>query len=124
MAERRPPPPSASSHAANGPGPAAGAKNARMPEPPPPQPSASSHAANVRGLAAGANPGQPFGRFGPMFDLPPCPSLPEAGLADLAHAMIKQDEGAPITELEAVDENDRTPSGYTYFGQFVDHDIT
>ena len=84
----------------------------------------SSHAANLRGLAAGANPGQPFGRFGPMFDLPPCPALPEEGLAALAKAMVKQDEGAPITKREPVDENDRIPAGYTYFGQFVDHDIT
>ncbi len=89
-----------------------------------PSPAASSHAASPRGLAAGANPGQPFGRFGPMFHLPPCPSLPEEGLADLARAMVKQDAGAPITEREAVDENDRIPAGYTYFGQFVDHDIT
>ena len=59
-----------------------------------------------------------------MFDLPPCPSLPEAGLADLAKAMVKQDDGAPITEREPADENDRIPAGYTYFGQFVDHDIS
>ena len=43
-----------------------------------------SHGANVRGLAAGANAGLPFGRFGPMFDLPACPTLPDAGLSDLA----------------------------------------
>src|SRR4051812_23913025 len=89
-----------------------------------PKPAASAHAANPRGLAAGANPGQPFGRFGPMFDLPPCPALPEDGLAALAKAMVKDDAGAPITEAEPVDENDRIPAGYTYFGQFVDHDIS
>jgi hypothetical protein len=38
--------------------------------------------------------------------------------------MVKQDPGAPITEREPVDENDRIPAGYTYFGQFIDHDIT
>ena len=91
---------------------------------PAPTCSASAHAANLRGLAAGANPGQPFGRFGPMFELPPCPSLPEEGLTDLAKAMVKQDDGAPITEREPADENDRIPAGYTYFGQFVDHDIS
>ena len=32
-----------------------------------------SHGATIRGWAAGANAGLPFGRFGPMFDLPPCP---------------------------------------------------
>jgi Animal haem peroxidase len=31
---------------------------------------------------------------------------------------------APITEREPNDENDAVPAGYTYFGQFVDHDIT
>ncbi len=84
----------------------------------------SAHGSMNRGLAAGANPGQPFGRFGPMFDLPPCPKLGDSGLEALAHAMLKVDAGAPIIETEAVDENDRIPAGYTYFGQFVDHDIT
>src|SRR4051812_4623760 len=64
-----------------------------MAAPHPSRPYASSHAANVRGLVAGANPGQPFGRFGPMFDLPPCPALPEEGLTALAKAMVKQDPG-------------------------------
>ncbi|WP_165838662.1 peroxidase family protein [Roseicella frigidaeris] len=95
-----------------------------MAEPTTPRPGSSAHAATIRGLAAGATPGLPFGRFGPMFDLPPCPSLPEPGLAALAQAMVKQDPGAPITEREPVDENAAIPAGYTYFGQFVDHDIT
>ncbi len=85
---------------------------------------AMSHGADVRGLAAGANPGQPFGRFGPMFDLPPSPTLPDAGLRDLAGVVIKIDSGAPINALEPVDENSLIPAGYTYFGQFVDHDIS
>ncbi|WP_439595501.1 peroxidase family protein [Falsiroseomonas sp.] len=85
----------------------------------------SMHGAGLRGLAAGANPGQPYGRFGPMFDTaPPCPNLPEAGLADLAATMLKADPGGPITATQPADENDLIPSGYTYFGQFVDHDIS
>jgi hypothetical protein len=88
-------------------------------------PARAMHGADNRGLAAGANPGQPFGRFGPMFSgAPACPRLPSEGLAQLAKAMIKADEGAPVTEAEPPDENDRIPAGYTYFGQFVDHDIT
>ncbi len=76
----------------------------------------SSHGTTNRGLSAGANPGELFGRFGPMFDLPACPRLPDDGLAALATAMLKIDAGAPITETEAVDENDLIPAGYTYFG--------
>lgn len=83
------------------------------------------HGAELRGLAAGANPGQPFGRFGPMFDtLPPCPNLPEAGLRMLAAAMVKADKGGPLNATEPTDENNRIPAGYTYFGQFIDHDVT
>ncbi len=83
-----------------------------------------SHGSMIRGLAAGANPGQPFGRFGPMFDLPKCPSLDDDGLRELAKVIVKIDDGAPIVETEPVDENNTIPAGYTYFGQFVDHDIT
>lgn len=85
---------------------------------------AMSHGANIRGLAAGAIAGLPFGRFGPMFDLPPCPTLPDAGLRDLAGVIVKTDNGAPINAAEPVDENSLIPAGYTYFGQFVDHDIS
>lgn len=85
---------------------------------------AMSHGANIRGLAAGANAGLPFGRFGPMFDLPPCPTLPDAGLSELANVIVKIDDGAPINVTEPVDENSLIPAGYTYFGQFVDHDIS
>lgn len=84
----------------------------------------SAHGNDNRGLAAGANPGVAFGRFGTMFDAPPAAKLPEEGLKALARAMIKADAGKPITELEPVDENPTIPAGYTYFGQFIDHDIT
>ncbi len=91
----------------------------------PPITSRSRHGNDQRGLVAGATPGLPFGRFGPMFeDAPPCPKVPDPVLADLAAAMVKADKGAPITKTETVDENDRIPAGYTYFGQFVDHDIS
>ncbi|MEO7827548.1 MAG: peroxidase family protein [Allosphingosinicella sp.] len=38
--------------------------------------------------------------------------------------MIKEDLSKPIGEAEPVDENPAIPSGYTYFGQFIDHDLT
>ena len=86
--------------------------------------SSSSHGNDNRGLAAGAMPGVAFGRFGKMFEAPPATKLPPEGLKALAEAMIKEDNGAPITEAEPVDENSTTPAGYTYFGQFIDHDVT
>ena len=89
-----------------------------------PVPASSMHGNDNRGLAAGAIPGVAFGRFGPMFMAPPAPKLPPEGLRALAKAMIKEDDGKPITEVEEVDENPTIPSGYTYFGQFIDHDIT
>ena len=82
------------------------------------------HGTMIRGLAAGANPGQPYGRFGPMFELPMGPVVSDDILRELAEVIVKKDSGAPIMEGEPVDENDIIPAGYTYFGQFVDHDIT
>jgi hypothetical protein len=52
------------------------------------------------------------------------PEYPPEAVEALAAAMIKEDEGAPITESEPEDENHTIPAGYTYFGQFVDHDLT
>ena len=65
-----------------------------------------------------------FGRFGQMFDLQPAARLPEAGLMDIATAMIKTDPGKGIKDSEMIDENPTIPAGYTYFGQFIDHDLT
>ena len=31
---------------------------------------------------------------------------------------------SPLKEREPADENDTIPAGFTYFGQFIDHDIT
>ena len=59
-----------------------------------------------------------------MFALPPNQEYSDEVLKLIAAAMIKHDTGKPITEPEPVDENPSIPAGYTYFGQFVDHDIT
>ena len=82
------------------------------------------HGNDNRGLAAGAVPGVAFGRYGQMFDLPAANRLPPAALWALAKAMIKVDAGAPIDGEDPADENPTIPAGYTYFGQFVDHDLT
>ena len=84
----------------------------------------SMHGKDNRGLAAGANPGVAFGRFGAMFDTAPACKVADDGLKALANAMIKVDPGAPITIEEPADENPAIPAGFTYFGQFIDHDIT
>ena len=85
---------------------------------------ASSHGTDNRGLAAGAMPGVAFGRFGQMFEAPPAAKLSVEALQAIATVMIKEDNGKPITEAEPVDENPTIPAAYTYFGQFIDHDIT
>ena len=65
-----------------------------------------------------------FGRFGQMFDLKPGARLPIEGLKAIAGAMIKIDAGKGIKDAETIDENPTIPAGYTYFGQFIDHDLT
>jgi hypothetical protein len=58
------------------------------------------------------------GRFGRMFrNLPVFPLSDIALLTPLAEKMIPSGGGAPA-------DNPAVPSGYTYLGQFIDHDIT
>ncbi|WP_141932915.1 heme peroxidase family protein [Bradyrhizobium sp. UNPA324] len=89
------------------------------------------HGRAERGLDAVAYHPEGFGRFGRMF-----PELARARFGDtlpqeqevmkaIAATMIKTgDLGAPIDQNEPVDENPAIKAGYTYFGQFIDHDIT
>ena len=55
------------------------------------------------------------GRFGKMFDLGPA-RYDAADLERLANAMI--------VRADAADRESTLPAGYTYFGQFIGHDIT
>jgi len=55
----------------------------------------------------------------PVFELDP------AALTALAARMVSdpEEEPTPVGEVDS-EENDRIPAGYTYLGQFIDHDIT
>jgi Animal haem peroxidase len=74
-----------------------------------------------RGLAAAAD--GKFGRFGRMFEDLEGPEFDREALGDLARSMIKEDDGQFFNAADD-DENAFLPAGYTYFGQFVDHDLT
>lgn len=68
------------------------------------------------------------GRFGRMFrKLTPCPVYPDAELTALSETMRENaptpSGWAPSQPVEDGD-NPAIPAGHTYFGQFVDHDIT
>jgi hypothetical protein len=89
------------------------------------------HGRVERGLDAVARAPEGFGRFGRMFpELAPARfgatlQDDQALMRAIAETMINTgDTGAPIDEAEPLDENPNIPAGYTYFGQFVDHDIT
>jgi hypothetical protein len=58
------------------------------------------------------------GMFGRMFPQLPPLNIPDAKLQVLADAMMDPDPGSQTGN------NPNIPSGFTYFGQFVDHDIT
>lgn len=64
-----------------------------------------------------------FGRFGRLFPTRIGIEHSEDALFRLAETMIKADDGQFFNEPDD-DENLLIPSGYTYFGQFVDHDLT
>ncbi|MEM6676464.1 MAG: heme peroxidase family protein [Pseudomonadota bacterium] len=81
-----------------------------------------AHGRSFRGLQADtvdalSGHGDP-GKFGRMFpDLPPL-RVPDDPLFELAQAMTDDPNQAPSGDNPAI------PAGFTYLGQFVDHDIT
>ena len=87
--------------------------------------SGSGHGAVVRGLMTSANSRRFEGRFGRMFRTLPAAAFADADLDKLATAMSAAPENGVTPETEVDDEeNFGIPAGYTYFGQFIDHDIT
>jgi hypothetical protein len=88
-----------------------------------------------RGLAATPSSPTTTGRFGRMFRHVPVYDHQAATLVALGEAMVQPlEDGALDKPLGAPDGDEnidrledgqlRLPAGYTYFGQFVDHDIT
>jgi hypothetical protein len=79
----------------------------------------------VRGLGLSRRSSQFEGRFGRMFRTLPAAQFEEQMLRKLADAMSAELEDAPTPETEADDEeNSGISAGYTYLGQFIDHDLT
>ncbi len=92
------------------------------------------HGRESRGLDETARSSIETGKFGRMFRwLLPAVHTPQ-GLAALAPTLIQgefavrraagQKLDSPLTELEPEDENPTISAGYTYLGQFIDHDLT
>lgn len=65
----------------------------------------------------------PTKSYGRMFANLPGASFDTSALDALAAATMAPDEAAPSTGPDP-EENRAIPAGYTYFGQFLDHDIT
>jgi len=74
--------------------------------------------ASLRALAGNADPG----KFGLMFPRLDPLIVDEDALFELAEAM--KDKLAASGDTGPAGDNPNVPAGYTYLGQFVDHDIT
>ena len=89
-------------------------------------PDRSEHGAHrPRGL--GYNPRSIMydGRFGRLFRRLPPLWIPDDALAALAGSMADPESGAGSSgSMSEAGDNPDMPAGYTYLGQFVDHDIT
>ncbi len=95
----------------------------------------SGHGQDVRGLYSTTRSSTENGRFGRMFRWLEAAAHPEDALMTLG-ALMQHGEFAerraagdsqidtPIGKTEPEDENPTIPAGYTYLGQFIDHDIT
>lgn len=95
-------------------------------------PGSSGHSVPPRGLFFGSIEGVKTGRFDRYLPDTTAAPVDDAHLQELAKFMILNfdetgpvaDPGAAIDKTEVVDENATIPAAYTYFGQFVDHDLT
>ena len=91
--------------------------------PTPPPPANSSHG-GPRGLTFTSRSTLREGRFGRMFRSLPPASWDDVDLELLAGKMSAPPDAGADADQEDPEENFGIPAGYTYFGQFVDHDLT
>ena len=82
---------------------------------------ARGHGYELRGLQYVPVSRQFEGRFGRMFRLPPF--LPDQRRIDEIAELMMEHEPDPVHPDPALD-NPAIPAGYTYLGQFIDHDLT
>lgn len=83
------------------------------------------HHGIVRGLESVPSSPQFEGRFGRMFRTLPPALFTEKDLKALAGHMVATREDTPTPEDQDDDEeNTGISAGYTYLGQFIDHDLT
>jgi hypothetical protein len=94
------------------------------PAPKPPSTTTTQHGVPPRGLAL--IPGSTFyeGRFGRMFRSLPVFEHPRDELVGIANQMLEAAEAPGADDDTDLLDNPKIPAGYTYFGQFIDHDIT
>lgn len=104
---------------------------------PPARPASMHHGVMERGLNATVSSRLFEGRFGRIFRTLPAAVFDDKDLTALANKMVADPEVDPVTNQPQVtpetgdenglnddEENFLIPAGYTYFGQFIDHDIT
>jgi hypothetical protein len=90
------------------------------------RPASRRHSTELRGLMG--VPSSPLfeGRFGRMFRGLPVFAHDESHLMALGNAMTSEaeDEVTPEGEVDLEETTKPIPAGYTYLGQFIDHDLT
>jgi hypothetical protein len=97
----------------------------------------AAHGGGVRGDNSAPRSSSFEGRFGRMFRSLPAAEWPKAALLALASRMTAEPERAstdpnlpaaspetPVERIQDDEENSGIAAGYTYLGQFIDHDIT
>jgi hypothetical protein len=83
------------------------------------------HHGGVRGAEDAPRSQQFEGRFGRIFRSLPAASFSPEALSALGSAMTSPPEDSLTPETEAdAEENTGISAGYTYLGQFIDHDLT